>query len=213
MTVAEVADIARDLYRHASIGFRLKQGYRPYICPFNELIACVPPGASLLDAGCGAGLFILLLAKAGHIRSAVGFDTNATAIREAQRAAKRLQNPIPIHFEAFSAADRWPTGQFDVVSIIDVLHHVPPEHQRTVITSAVQHLGDGGVLLYKDMVKRPAWRAHANRAHDLLSVGEWINYVEIDAVIAWAEAAGLRVTGRGRANMLWYGHEWCTFTR
>ena len=46
----------------------------PNIRPFHRLVEFVPRGSSVLDVGCGAGLFILFLAKRGWILSAVGFD-------------------------------------------------------------------------------------------------------------------------------------------
>jgi 2-polyprenyl-3-methyl-5-hydroxy-6-metoxy-1,4-benzoquinol methylase len=77
--------------------------------------SCSIAGASVLDVGCGAGLFILLMARLGRIRSAVGFDTDYDAIHAAQDAAAKLLNRGPIHFEQHSADDWWPKGCFDVV--------------------------------------------------------------------------------------------------
>jgi hypothetical protein len=51
------------------------QALRPLICPFDELLDLVPIGARMLDAGCGAGLFLGLLADAGRLGEGYGFDT------------------------------------------------------------------------------------------------------------------------------------------
>jgi 2-polyprenyl-3-methyl-5-hydroxy-6-metoxy-1,4-benzoquinol methylase len=213
LTVTQVAALVREIYRDAKPSIKYKQGYRPYICPFHLLVDYIPHGASVLDVGCGAGLFILLMARLGRIRSAVGFDANYVAIHAAQDAAAKLINRVPVHFEQRSADDRWPKGRFDVVSIIDVMHHVPPERQADLISVAAEHLNDRGLLLYKDMASRPLWRAWANRLHDLVSVQEWIHYVELDDVINWAIDAGLHLDHREAINMLWYRHEWCLFHR
>lgn len=213
MTATEVAGLARELYRDSKPGIKYKQGYRPYICPFHVLVDYIPRGASILDVGCGAGLFILLMARLGRIQSAVGFDADGSAIHAAQDAAAKLLDRAPIHFEQQSAHDRWPKGQFDIVSIIDVMHHVPPERQPDLIAAAAEHLNEGGLLLYKDMASRPLWRAWANRLHDLASAQEWIHYAELDDVISWAREAGLRLDRREAMNMLWYRHEWCLFRR
>ena len=213
MTVAQVARLARELYRDAKPGIKYKQAYRPYICPFHLLVDYVPSGASVLDVGCGAGLFILLMARLGRIRSGVGFDADEVAIHAAQDAAAKLLNRAPIYFEQQSTHDRWPKSQFDVVSIIDVMHHLPPEKQPDLIAVAAEHLNEGGLLLYKDMASRPLWRAWANRLHDLASAQEWIHYAELDDVVDWAREAGLRLDCREAINMLWYRHEWCLFRR
>src|SRR5215467_1338795 len=89
LTVAQVAMLAREIYRDADRAIKYKQGYRPYVCPFHLLLDQIPQGASVLDVGCGAGLFILLLARLGRIRSAVGFDVDSVSIRAAHGAASR----------------------------------------------------------------------------------------------------------------------------
>jgi 2-polyprenyl-3-methyl-5-hydroxy-6-metoxy-1,4-benzoquinol methylase len=213
LTTRGAAGLARELYGDAETGIKYKQGYRPYICPFHLLVDYVPRGASVLDVGCGAGLFILLLAKLGRIRSAVGFDADDAAIRAARHAAGKLPDRSAIYFERRSAHDPWPEGRFDVVSIIDVMHHVPPQKQPELIATASEHLNPGGLLLYKDMASRPLWRAWANRLHDLASVQEWIHYAELEDVVLWARGGGLRLDHRDAINMLWYRHEWCLFRR
>jgi 2-polyprenyl-3-methyl-5-hydroxy-6-metoxy-1,4-benzoquinol methylase len=213
LTVTQVARLAREIYRDTKPSIKYKQGYRPYICPFHLLIDYIPRGASLLDVGCGAGLFILLLARLGRIRSAVGFDSDYVALHAAHDAAVRFLDRATIHFEQHSADHSWPKGRFDVVSIIDVMHHVPPEKQADLIAAAAEHLNDGGLLLYKDIASRPLWRAWANRLHDLVSVQEWIHYAELNDIVNWAIDAGLSLDHSEALNMLWYRHEFCLFRR
>jgi len=155
LTVTQVAALVREIYRDAKPSIKYKQGYRPYICPFHLLVDYIPHGASALDVGCGAGLFILLMARLGRIQSAVGFDVDYVAIHAAQDAAAKLINRVPVHFEQHNADDRWPMGRFDVVSIIDVMHHVPREKQADLIAAADEHLNEGGLLLYKHISIRP----------------------------------------------------------
>ena len=114
-----------------------------------------------------------------------------------------------MEFERVDATAAWPCGeeQFDVVSIIDVMHHVPVAAQRSVIETASRRVKPGGMLLYKDMCRRPLWRAWANRLHDLVVARQWINYAAVQDVERWASEAGMRVVERERINRLWYGHE------
>ena len=211
MSVAETAKLARTVFSDAGGGIKYKQTLRPYICPFHVMMNFIPSGATVLDVGCGAGLFTLMLARLQRIRSAVGFDADAAAIRAAQDIAATLPDGDRIQFVHCNAHDPWPDGRFDVVSLIDVMHHVEPDKRQEVIATAVRHLSDGGILLYKDMGSRPLWRAWANRIHDLLSVGQWISYAQLDEVIAWAQSQGLEVDVKGSLDMLWYRHEWCVF--
>jgi len=93
------------------------------------------------------------------------------------------------------------------VSLIDVPHHVPPAGQRECFLTAAARLGPGGVLIYKDMARRPVWRALANRLHDLVLARQWIHYVPVERVEGWAAEAGLGLTRAARFNRLWYAHE------
>jgi 2-polyprenyl-3-methyl-5-hydroxy-6-metoxy-1,4-benzoquinol methylase len=189
---------------------------RPFICPFEELLPYVPDGASVFDIGCGCGLFLLALAYAGKRISGVGVDTAPDAVRAATLAARTGEieaTGSTLSFEAACGAEAWPAGQFDVASLIDVLHHVPAAGQRAFVTAAVSRLKPGGVLIYKDMSRRPLWRAWANRLHDLVMARQWIRYREIAEVLEWAASLGLVQQSRRDLVRLWYGHELCVFRK
>lgn len=211
--MSDLATLSRTIYANAPGAIKYKLSLRPYICPFHRLIGYVPCGATILDVGCGAGLFILLLARLDRVESAVGFDANRAAIRAARDIAAQLPNSEKFRFEHCNASESWPEGRFDVVCLIDVLHHVPQNRQAAVFATAIEHVAEGGILLYKDMASRPRWRAWANRLHDLVSAGEWIHYVNLNDTIAWAQKNGLHLDERGAINMFWYRHEWCVFRR
>ncbi len=207
---------ARELYVDGPLFRRKMQHYRPMICPFHRLLPHVPVGASILDVGSGSGLFLALLAKSGRRVHGVGFDVSSDAINLAVGMAERIANQAPdssLQFAQLDVNAAWPAGPFDVVSIIDVMHHVPPVHQRALIATAAVHVAPGGTLLYKDMCRRPRWRAVANRAHDLALARQWIHYAPIDRVESWARDEGLELTCAETINLLWYGHELRVFQR
>lgn len=214
LTVADTVALAHKLYDGHRGGIKRKQLLRPYICPFHVLVGYIPPGARLLDVGCGAGLFVSLLAELDFVQSAVGFDANKTAIEFGQGVVAEQDKGDRIQFECRDVyKDEWPAGLFDVVSLIDVMHHVQPEEQEALLKTAARHVAPGGILLYKDMARRPLWRAWANRLHDLLSAGDWIHYVAIEEIVGWGRKYDLRVEHMGATNMLWYAHEWCVLRR
>lgn len=210
-TPAECSRVAAELYRSAPTGRRLLMKYRPFICPFDLLITVVPQGARVLDVGCGGGLLLTLLAAAGRIRAGVGFDTNTTMIALARGVAK--QAGLPLTFEQRAVEDGWPDGEFDVISVIDVMHHIPPRHQEVFLDQLIHRLPPGGRLIYKDMARRPVWRALANRLHDLVMARQWIHYLPIDRVEAKADEHGLHEIECTDRAMLWYGHELRVYQR
>ena len=214
LTPRALSRMAAGLYPEGPALFRALQRYRPYICPFETLIPEVPKGASVLDIGCGGGLFLGLVDAAGLKPAGTGFDVSPLAIRLAQgMAAKAGKAGARLDFQRLDADEPWPDGQYDVIAMIDVIHHVPPAAQEAVIRRASAKVKPGGVFLYKDMVKRPLWRAAANRLHDLVLARQWIHYVPVEAVERWAAAEGLTLERSALINRWWYGHELRVFRR
>ena len=211
---ASLSRRARQLYGDAS-GFAVAlQKLRPFICPFGRLIEQVPPGSMVLDVGCGAGLFLGLLAADHRIVRGVGFDSSTTAIALANRMRANVPREVSLEFVVANAIDSWPAEEhFDVVSLVDVMHHIPRALQSRVLSYAIDRVRPGGLLLYKDMALHPRWRAWCNQAHDLLLARQWIHHVPIGQVERQAAAAGLHVAARGSATRLWYAHEWRVFQR
>jgi 2-polyprenyl-3-methyl-5-hydroxy-6-metoxy-1,4-benzoquinol methylase len=210
MDASELAGLARELFRDAGVPTRLIQSLRPYICPFDALLELVPKGARVLDVGCGSGLFLGLLARTGTITDGVGFDVDERAVAAARNIAT---HGVRLRFERLAPSEPWPEGPFDVVSMIDVMHHVPVAEQRGTVREVARRLAPGGVFLYKDMVERPFWRALANRLHDLVMARQWIHYLPVDAVADEARRAGLELVRRGRIDLWWYGHEYLVLRR
>lgn len=191
---------------------RTLQHYRPYICPFEAVLPHVPRNASLLDVGCGGGLFIALCCATRSPTRVVGFDASKPAIGMAHANRATLPPPAP-NIQLLDVGKPWPVGPFDVVSIIDVIHHIPPEHQRSVMQQCVDHLAAGGTLIYKDMTPRGIIRPTMNRLHDLLLARQWIHYADPDAIATWMRDAGLTLTHRSFHTRAWYGHELLVFRK
>jgi 2-polyprenyl-3-methyl-5-hydroxy-6-metoxy-1,4-benzoquinol methylase len=214
--VQDLSAQAALLYADAPRLQRFLARNRPFIAPFERMLGHVPVGASVLDVGCGIGLFGALLAANRRRPRLVGFDSNAPAIAVAQAMALRSAELYPmaqLEFHRLDVEAPWPEGTFDVVSIIDVMHHVPPPAARSVIELAVAKLAPGGTLLYKDMACRPRWRALANRLHDLTLARQWIHYLPIDHVENWAGELGCVRVHAENLSRWWYAHELRVFRK
>ena len=118
-----------------------------------------------------------------------------------------------VQFLHASGPDEWPAGLFDVVCLIDVLHHVPVVIQGAFFLEAASRVKQGGLLIYKDMAERPLWRALANRMHDLVLARQWINYVSMERAGEWAGSDGLVVKASEAFTVGPYAHELSVFAR
>jgi 2-polyprenyl-3-methyl-5-hydroxy-6-metoxy-1,4-benzoquinol methylase len=207
LSTAALSAQARALYQaEPNTKIRLLQGLRPHICPFGDVMEQVPAGASVLDVGCGAGLFLLLLGQQGRIRHALGFDVSAPSIEAANRAARNAGLAATLEFQVRSIEDGIPEGPWNVVTVVDVLHHVPAAHQRAFVASLCERIPPGGRLVIKDMVAQPRWRAFANQMHDLVMARQWVHQQGPETVDGWVQSLGLRRIYRSRINSWWYGH-------
>lgn len=212
----ELAALARKLFVKGPYVLRKMMHYRILICPFERLIQHVAPGASVLDVGCGSGLFLALLSGTVEKITGVGFDSSIPAIEVAGRMAEQVKLSelgAELRFIQLDVSAPWPDGLFDVVSLVDVLHHVPPSEQRSVIQTATAHVKPGGLLLYKDMANRPHFQAFMNRLHDLVVARQWIHYLPIRTVEAMAKEFGLKLEFGETLSRLWYRHELRVFRK
>jgi magnesium-protoporphyrin O-methyltransferase len=81
----------------------------------------LPPGARVLDAGCGTGLCSVLLAKHGYTVTAI--DIAPQMVKAAQQRAQTLGVAERITFVAGDL--EIVSGQYDAVVCLDVLIHYP----------------------------------------------------------------------------------------
>lgn len=161
----------------------------------------------MLDIGCGSGFLLYLMSRLRGMKRGVGVEAHAATVASARRAlGESLSNAEVDIIEALTFED-WPVGPFDVVTLIDVMHHVDKDAQWAFLDAAASRVRPGGLLIYKDIRSTPFWFAWANRMHDLIVVREWVQYVPISKVGRRLVDLGFSVEQEAQRVMLWYGHE------
>lgn len=116
---AELGDEARFYrtsfaYLYNLTAFAMTETKLPYL---RELIAHVPPGARILDYGCGIGSDGLMLIEAGYRVEFADFDNPSTEYLRWRLKSRGLEAPI-------HRVDGHVPGGFDAAFSFDVIEHV-----------------------------------------------------------------------------------------
>lgn len=106
----------------------------------------IPPGARVLDVGCGVGRWSLLLARRGA--QVTGIDLSPTMIMEATRRASGDGLGNCCRFIVQDLAHLDAGEKFDLVLGVTVLQHIlDPEALRAAVRRMVEHLAPGGRMV------------------------------------------------------------------
>jgi SAM-dependent methyltransferase len=118
-------------------------------------------GVSMLDVGCGSGLFSIAAYQLGAAKI-VGIDINPRCIAISERNRDRLAPKTPIAFQQSSVLDRErleSLGTFDLVYAWGSLHHTGA--MWDAIRNVTRCVAPGGTLvlaIYNKHVTSPIWK-------------------------------------------------------
>jgi SAM-dependent methyltransferase len=106
-----------------------------------------PTGGRILDAGCGNGYGLALLAEAFRPRRLVGFDLMPEQVERARQRGLAAEIEV-----GDITAIAHPDGEFDAVFVFGILHHVPAWRQGLRELGRV--LAPGGALCVEEISGR-----------------------------------------------------------
>lgn len=108
-------------------------------------------GKKILDVGCGGGILTESLAKAGA--HAKGIDLSEKALKVADLHS--LESGVAVQYEYISAEDlaAKEAGQYDVVTCMEMLEHVP--NPLSVIKACAALAKPGGKVFFSTLNRNP----------------------------------------------------------
>jgi 2-polyprenyl-3-methyl-5-hydroxy-6-metoxy-1,4-benzoquinol methylase len=161
---------ALGLYSGLGTATRLHVHVRWASCPFAQVAAAIPREGSVLEVGCGHGLFSSYLALQSPRRRVHGVDLDADKIEKARIAAERATaRGAELSFDV-APSGAVPPGPWSAITIVDVLYLLDPDDQRRLIAECAAQLAPGGVLVLKEMSAEPRWKFRWNAVQETLSV-------------------------------------------
>jgi SAM-dependent methyltransferase len=172
----------------------------------DEIGQYLPDEGSVLDIGCGFGLFSLYYAASGPRRFVRGLDRDGRRIALARRAAARLG----IDNVAYAEGDaRDFKGDTEAVGayMLDIVHHIPRETVKPLLSQLRRCLAPGAPLLVKDVDTRPAAKRWFTWVLDkAMAPTAPVHYWSADEMQAVLEASGFRVRRHLMVDLLPYPH-------
>ncbi len=197
----ELSDKAKTFSVNLNIPDRLLMAWRPLICPYHILMEYIPPGSSVLDIGCGMGLWLLLLSRFGRLSKGIGVEIDSKKVKIANSIKTPEDN---LEFLQFGKEDKWPEGLYDCVTMIDVLHHILPNQQKTFLAKIKEI--DTKKIIFKDIDPQAKIKCAMNSLHDMLLSRQLPRYCDKEKVAACFKQLGFTIKYMGRHDMLWYSH-------
>ena len=155
-----------------------------YASVLGELCGRLPPGAAVLDVGCGSGVPVArTLAAAGH--RVTGVDISEVQIR---RARERVPQAEFIRADVTALA--FAAASFDAVVSFYALIHIPPAEQPPLLRRIAGWLRPGGS--FAATTGHGAWTGSED---DWLGGGApmWWSHADAATNRAWITEAGLTV--------------------
>lgn len=168
MRPSRAEKIGREVTRmYAGLGFLsgLYTFVRLRLAPIVRVEEYVPSRAAVLDLGCGNGIFANILVLGSGDRKVKGVDLSEGRIQIAQRIASR--NPKLEFVQADVGS--YPVGKCDVVTIVDLLHHMDFSSQKLLLQRVFECLDRGAAVLIKDLERSPLWKYVFHYVQDTVS--------------------------------------------
>jgi 2-polyprenyl-3-methyl-5-hydroxy-6-metoxy-1,4-benzoquinol methylase len=186
----------------------LKRKFRHHIYPLKDLLELVPLNCKLLDVGCGQGSFLKAVAVNRSPLQLGGIEISESLIRSARKELAFLQRST-VHLKTYDGATL-PSeiSEYTIISLIDVLHHIPKSRQQPFLLALFKTMKRGAHFLLKDIDAGRPLLCQANRLHDFVLGAGGGQEQSKEAVDQLLKATGFRVVSSGERRILWYPHYW-----
>ena len=203
---SELIDFLKKQTVSATFLERLKINYRPLICPFDELLSFIEPGAKVLDIGCGAGQFLTLVAEFTQAKMLAGLEISPRLVEQANKLLQPYKNQATVTIQRFDGLN-FPgfLAECDTVFLIDVLHHVPAKDQELFLKNIYQGMAPGAKLILKDIDAASPW-VYFNKMHDLILAKEIGNELSVEKAKQLVTETGFEVKNCLKKRLFGYPH-------
>ncbi|HKQ29322.1 MAG TPA: bifunctional 2-polyprenyl-6-hydroxyphenol methylase/3-demethylubiquinol 3-O-methyltransferase UbiG [Burkholderiales bacterium] len=151
-------------------------------------------GKAVLDIGCGGGILAEAMARRGA--RVTGIDLSEKALRVAQ--LHLLESQLAITYEKVMAEAYAAThaGEFDVVTCMELLEHVP--QPQSMVAACARLVRPGGMVFFSTINRNPKSYLFAVIGAEYLlkllpkGTHDYLRFIKPSELSRWSRASGLR---------------------
>ena len=186
---------------------------RQWSAPFVALEQLVPRRGSVLDFGCGNGLYSIQLALASQDRHIHGVDLSSYKVGQARRAAAAAGVSDRVHFDVVAPGWTPDAGRYEVAVANDVLYLLDEASIERTVRSLAAAVSGAGPVIVKEVAGAPRWKHRLGMAQEFLAVrvlritkGSVIHPTPLVAVERSLALGGWQATQVQLDEGYWYPH-------
>lgn len=135
------------------------------LSPLLKLERHVPQTGTILDLGCGTGIFANILHLGSPKRKILGVDLSKSRVETAKKVSNKNSH---LDF-VVGDVNTFYFKDYEIITLIDLLHHMPFHEQEDLLRKIYLRMHDEGLLLIKDLEKSPYWKYIFHYIQDSLS--------------------------------------------
>lgn len=206
VTNSEIVDFLSSTTADATFLQELKIKYRPYVCPFDELLSYAGPKDKVYDIGCGSGQFAALVANFTDVKTIKGIEIDKHLVDNAKQINKRFGKEKKITFSHFSGSSiPKDIGEYDLIYMIDVYHHIPPNIREDFMKQVYAKMKPGARLMFKDINAGSPFIPF-NKVHDLVFAQEFPREISFYKAIQLLTSLGFKIVEGRKKQVFVYPH-------
>ena len=188
---------------------------RAKILPISKIEKYVPEG-DILDVGCGYGITSIYFALKNNKRDVTGSELQKKRVRTANKASRNIDN---VSFEARNLIESNKNAQtkfgtlknkffkgYDAIIAIDLLHHISNKEKDIFIKECKKRLKKKGLLIIKDIDKKPFHKYLWNYVHDLLMTKDKLYFYSLKQMKSLIEKNEFKIIKIKKLRNIFYPH-------
>lgn len=202
----EIIDFLSTTTANATFLQKLKIRYRPYVCPFDELLDYAKLEKSIYDVGCGSGQFCALVANFTDVKSISGIEIDKSLIDNAKKINARFSKTKKLSFSVFDGTTiPDDIKKYDLIFMIDVYHHIPKKIRDEFLKQLFEKMKPGAKLMLKDIDAASPFVV-CNKVHDMIFAQEFSKEISFKRANNLLESLGFKILEGRKKRVFVYPH-------